>query len=299
MSPDTPTQSQPSVADLLGDGIRYLRGGVTNRARDCFEEVARRADRYPEAAAEALWQLANLHRLHSEWDEALNVAHRSGELAREHGLQDIEANAANIEGAIWWARGDYQQALTHFQRSLELSCTHATRGKALQNLASLAAVQGNFVDAHPLFVASREEYRSAGDARGEAVSILNIGRLQMDLGEVEQAEETLTSAVMAAKHAGDIEMLAAAQVNLGIALGRLGRTGEAEERITTAYGQFTIANIPAQRVQCLTQLASLAVRRNDTHGARVCLTHARTVAEAAGLPLETREIDDQLAALKD
>jgi hypothetical protein len=77
-------------------------------------------------------------------------------------------------------------------------------------------------------------------------------------------------------------MHAAALLNLGIALGGLGLASEAEERITTAYGQFTIADIPAARVRCLMQLATLAASRDESSAARVCLVHARDVATVAG-----------------
>ena len=288
-----------SVSDLLADGIRYERGGVVQRARECFEEVTRCADVHPAAAADAWWHLANLHRLHSAWDDALHAAHRGATLAREHGFDDAEANALNIEGAVWWARGEYDSARPLFQRMLELSRTDATRGKALQNLGSMAAEQGDFDEGERLLVLSQDAYRAADDQRGEAVTLLNIGRLQMERGDAETARASLESAVLGARQCGDLEMLAAAQLNLGIVLGMLGRTSEAEERVTTAYGQFTIANIPAQRVLCLMQLATLAARRQENAGARVCLLHARTVAESADLPRELRIIDEQLESLKD
>ena len=92
-------------------------------------------------------------------------------------------------------------------------------------------------------------------------------------------------------------MHAAAMLNHGMALSELGRTGDAEERITTAYGQFTIADIPVQRVGCLMQLAALAAGRGETSGSRVCLRHAGEVASSAGLPRELRLIEAQLMAL--
>jgi tetratricopeptide (TPR) repeat protein len=292
----TPTQNIP-VSDLLADGVRYERGGVVQRARDCFEAVTRQEHQHPAAAAEAWWRLGNLHRLHSAWDEAIDAAHRGATLAREHGLVDTEANALNIEGAVWWAKGDYERAQVLFTRMLGLSSTDATRAKALQNLGGVAAEQGLLDEGERLFAESREAYRAAGDQRGEAVSLLNIGRLQMDRGELDTARATLENAVAGAKVSGDLEMLAAAQLNLGMALGASGRISEAEERITTAYGQFTIADIPAQRVRSLVQLAMLATSRGDTSGARVCLTHARRVAESADLPRELRLIDEHLDAL--
>lgn len=267
------------------------------RARECFEAVTRHWAENPAAAAEAWWRLANLHRLHSSWDEALDAVRKSAELSREHGIVDTEADALNIEGAVWYSRGDFDQARALFTRTLELAKNQATRGKALQNLGGLAAEEGNFDEGERLFARSREAYRAAGDARGEAVSLLNIGRLQSDRGFPAVARTTLESAVTAARQTGDLEMHAAALMNLGIALGALGLSSEAEERITTAYGQFTIADIPAARVRCLMQLATLATSRDETNAARVCLVHARDVAVTAGLPREVHLIDVQMQAL--
>jgi tetratricopeptide (TPR) repeat protein len=278
-----PDESSPRRANqpatLLADGIRYERGGVVNHARDCFEAVTRLPDQHPEDVAEAWWRLANLHRLHSSWDEALRCARKSAELARENGFTNTEADALNIEGAVWYVRGDYDQARVLYLRVLELATTAGTRAKALQNAES------------------RTAFRSAGDARGEANSLLNIGRLQLDRGFPEIANQTLDEAVSAARHTGDLEMHAAALLNHGIALGELGRSEEAEERVITAYGQFTIADIPVQRVRSLMQLAALAASRKEAGAARVCLEHARDVAESAQLPRELAMIAERLAAL--
>jgi tetratricopeptide (TPR) repeat protein len=290
-----PRRNEPN--SLLADGIRYERGGVVNRARECFEAVTRSAEENPEDAAEAWWRLANLHRLHSSWDEALRCARKSAALAHEHGLANTEADALNIEGAVWYVRGDYEQARVHYTRVLDLATTSGTRAKALQNLGTLAAEVSDFDEGERLFAESRAAFRSAGDARGEANSLLNMGRLQLDRGFPDIANRTLDEAVTAARQTGDLEMHAAALLNHGIALGELGRNEEAEERVITAYGQFTIADIPVQRVRSLMQLAALAASRHEAGAARVCLEHAKDVAESAQLPRELAMIAERLSAL--
>lgn len=289
--------SQAIAADLLADGIRYERGGVVARARECFESVTRNVEEAPAEAAEAWWRLANLHRLHSSWEDALAATRTSVEIAQAHGLANTEADALNIEGAVWSIRGEYDTARELYTRMLALASTQATRAKALQNLGTVAAEERDFDEGERLFAASREAYRAAGDARGEANSLLNIGRLQLDRGFADLASHTLEDAVAAARQTGDLEMHAAAMLNHGMALSELGRSGDAEERITTAYGQFTIADIPVQRVRCLMQLATLAAGRGEAAASRVCLLHARDVASSAGLPRELRLIDAQLKAL--
>jgi tetratricopeptide (TPR) repeat protein len=294
---DTSTTGSDSTAALLADGIRYERGGVVHRARECFEAVTRQVDENPAAAAEAWWRLANLYRLHSSWDEALTAAHKSAEVSRQYGFVDTEADALNIEGAVWYIRGDFDQARALFNRALGLAKSQTTRGKVLQNLGNIAAEERSFDEGERLFAKSREAYRAAGDARGEAISLLNIGRLQSDRGFPAVARSTLEAAVSAARLTGDLEMHAAALLNLGMVLGALGLANEAEERITTAYGQFTIADIPAARVRCLMELATLAASRNEVGAALVCLTHARDVATSAGLPRELTIIGEKMETL--
>ena len=299
MSDEFAQRRPTQPASLLADGIRYERGGVVARARDCFEAVTLSAEQYPEEAAEAWWRLGNLHRLHSSWDEALSCARKAAALAREHGFPNAEADALNIEGAVWFIRGDVEQARLLYLRMLDLATNSGTRAKALQNLGSIAAQSGSFDEGARLFAESRMAFRDANDARGEANSILNIGRLQLDRGLAEIASHTLDEAVTASRQTGDLEMYAAALLNHGIALGELGHVDEAEERVITAYGQFTIADIPIQRVRSLMQLATLASARQEDGAARVCLEHARDVAQSAQLPRELQMITERLAALGD
>jgi tetratricopeptide (TPR) repeat protein len=145
--------------------------------------------------------------------------------------------------------------------------------------------------------ASRDAYLEADDLRGEACSLLNIGRLQAERGDPALAKETLEAAVRHSRASGDMEMHAAALLNLGSALRALGEHGTAEERITTAYGQFTIADNARQRVWCLLQLAALASERGEPEAARVCLAHGRQIAVQSELPRELRHIDEHLAQL--
>lgn len=284
---------------LLDDGIRYDRSGVSARARACFVEITERAHEHPDIAAEAWWRLANVQRLQSQWDDAIASARAGAELARAHGMRDTEADALNIEAAVWATRGDAQRAWSLYEQMLALATRPVTRAKALQNLGGLAAEERRFDEGERLFAASRDAFREADDLRGEACSLLNIGRLQAERGNPALAKATLEAAVHQSRMSGDMEMHAAALLNLGIALGTLGEYANAEERITTAYGQFTIADNAVQRVRCLLQLATLASERGEPDAARVCLMHGRQIAVQTELPRELRLIDDHLARLGD
>lgn len=297
MSTDNNSRPADPVAAALADGVRYERGGVVQRARTAFESVVEQADENPAAAAEAWWRLGNLHRLGGRLEEALQATAASAALARAHALTEVEADALNIEGAIHTSRGDFDSARELFLRTINLAHSPVTRAKALQNLGAIEAEQQRLDEAERYFLASRAEYHAAADARGEAISLLNLGRLQMERGDPNLARETLDAAAHASSEAGDMEVHAGALLNLGIALSAQGLYAAAEERITTAYGQFTIADIPVQRVRCLMQLAAVALARSDAATARVCLTHARDVAIASQAEREVKMLDEQLATL--
>ena len=98
------------LATLLDDGIRYNHSGVAARARACFVEITERAHERPAIGAEAWWRLANVQRLPSQWDDAIASARAGADLARANGLPDVEADALNIEAAVWSTRGDAQRA---------------------------------------------------------------------------------------------------------------------------------------------------------------------------------------------
>src|SRR6476661_3257838 len=220
--------SNRGIVSLLEEGIRYERGGLSARAVSCFEDVTQQWREDPASASEAWWRLANQHRLQSRWFEALEAARAGATLAQQHGLRNHEADALNIEGAVWMTRGDYATARPLFERTLELAETSTTRAKALQNLGGIAGEERRFDDAERLFEQSRTEYAAAKDARGEAVSLLNMGRLQMERGNLDDARRTLEDAVYAARLTGDLEMHAAALLNLGIVLSELQSVAEAE-----------------------------------------------------------------------
>ena len=206
---------------LLDDGIRYDRSGVAARARECYLEITARAHERPDIAAEAWWRLANVQRLQSQWDDAIASAREGAELARAHGICNTEADALNIEAAVWATRGDAHRAWRIYERMLELATRPITRAKALQNLGGLAAEDRRFDEAERLFGASREAYREADDLRGEACSLLNIGRLQAECGNPALARETLEAAVHHSRASGDLEMHAAALLESGDVLHRL------------------------------------------------------------------------------
>jgi tetratricopeptide (TPR) repeat protein len=208
------------LAVLLDDGIRYDRSGVSARARECFVAVTERWREHPAAAAEAWWRLANLQRLQSQWDDAIESARTAASLARDHALPDIEADALNIEAAVWSTRGDDPRAQALFERMLEIASAPSTRAKALQNLGGLAAERREFEEAERLFEASREAYRVASDARGEACSLLNLGRLQAERGEPE-------AALVCLEHAHKVATRAALPRELKLIEAQLAGLGEA------------------------------------------------------------------------
>src|SRR5919201_6732039 len=97
-SPD-PIDPLLDAREELESGERYERSGALDRALVCYDRAEAAADD-PSVLAEALRRKAVVLRLRCEWEEAIQVARRSGDVAREAGLLDCLAEALTAEAAV-------------------------------------------------------------------------------------------------------------------------------------------------------------------------------------------------------
>ena len=79
--------------ELLDEGLRHEKAGVTDRALDCYRS-AFDATSNPSERSEAWRRQAHVHRVRCEWDAALAVAREAAAIA-EAAKQD---NLARFDG---------------------------------------------------------------------------------------------------------------------------------------------------------------------------------------------------------
>ncbi len=133
----------------------------------------------------------------SEYDDAVDLAIRATDLARESGLDDrvAEGHLWSGKALTWHGRGE--DARERLDTALSIARTEgrtAIVAESLRYLAMLAGNEGRFADALELGARAREEFAKDGDLEAEstalaqhAVTLFNLGRLDESRVLFEQA----------------------------------------------------------------------------------------------------------------
>ena len=283
----------PDAREQLDEGLRRERGGVLDAARTAYESAIREADS-PDVRAEALRRLSGVHRAQCRWDEALEAARESAFIARDAGLDAFLAEALNAEAAVHLSRSDFAAAKPLLERILGLTRDARLRGIALQNLGSVAAQTGELAVAEQRFAESQEAFHAAGYRRGEALALNNQGRVALERGDIAQAARLLPQAVALAWTVEDVDLVALSTLNHAEALAALGELERAEELISSALGFFTSSGNDWRRVECLRLLGDVLTRRGDRGTAAACWRQGLAVARRIGAPGERRMLEERL-----
>lgn len=285
--------SRAHERELLADGERYEKAGLTAKALEVYREV-RRATTDPATRAQAWRREAFVHHGRGAWEDALAAAAESAAVAREIGRGDLLAEALNAEAAVHFSRGDLDDALPLYIRMLELTEEPHVRGFAYQNMGILYARQGNPDLAQEELEQAYREFERAGHASGKAHVLNNHAALLLDRGDHARAEQLSREAMGVARELEHLDLLAIATLNRAEALQGLNRTGEAEAAASVALGQFEASGNRWRRVACFRILGDLNHQLGDTELARRLWTRGRELAVEIGAGLEAAQLEKRL-----
>ena len=124
--------------------------------------------------------------------EALVHARDAMALAEELEWDRGRAELLNTLGALQTNAGSYEDALTSFQRCLEICRARGDGAGASRALRNIGVVQrriGNMEEAYTFTAESVREAREAGDSLAYAKALVNLANLQSRRGETRQAVE--------------------------------------------------------------------------------------------------------------
>lgn len=288
-----------SPTSMLADGIRYLRGGSLDRARACFEQAT--SSRDPQIRSEALRRLADIKRRRAEWEDGLMLTRRARSVARRAGLREEEAAALNIEATIHLQKGDFEQAVALYREALELKPGARQRGLICQNLGTAYAQHGRLAEASEWYARSTAAFRVAGHRREAMLSLINQGNLQMDRGELAEAERIFRDglAYMNEDPSPDTELQGLIEMNLAEALGRQGsELDHALDLVLSATGTFAASGNRPYLVACHRVLALISERRGEWETAISALEHGRDLAAEIGSGPEISRLEEELSRLQ-
>lgn len=279
-------------------GIHCERNGFLWRAIESYQSVAATADE-PAITAEALRRQADAHRLHCDWERALDAARRSAVLATKSGLPELFAEALNAEAAVYQAQGDFITATPLFEQALSMTGDDRIRGNVLQNLGSIAALSRDLLVAAEHFGESKRCFQRAGDRRGEIIALNNCAALANIRADHDHARALAEEAMTAARSLGDFEALAYASLNYAEAVLGTGDLQHAEEMASTAFGYFSIEENMAGQVGALRLLGDLNRKLGNAISARRAYEHGLRLARLIGARIEESLLTERLAELED
>jgi tetratricopeptide (TPR) repeat protein len=290
-----PVTDPEYAAAVLREGMVHQRAGALDAAMACYQRIAASSE---PALASAGWRhVAGVHRLHSDWDAAVDAARRAAALAEQVGIRELYAEALNAEAIVYQMREDFTRATPLLEQMLEITADPKGQGIALQNLGSIAAQQGDFARARQYFLRSHRCFEQAGYTHGVAFVLNNFGRAALDHANARVALPMLEDALGAARRVGDGDLEALVHRNLAEAAVAIDDREGAHGHLDAAERSFAAAGNRARLVECLRLRGELAERELGSEAAREQYRMAHALATEIGALGEVARIAERLTAL--
>ncbi|HKG91744.1 MAG TPA: tetratricopeptide repeat protein [Gemmatimonadaceae bacterium] len=285
-------EAAESTGDFAGAADAYARAHIAVlgiKPADASAEAAATA-----AHAETRFRMGRVAWRQGRFDVAL--AHYDAARAIAQGLEDVEllARIENGVGAVHYSRGAYAQARASYRVTLDITQRDSVRAKAYLNLGVIANVESDFEAARGFYARSRDAFRRAGDASGEALVLHNMGMLCSDLERWEEAEEAFDRCLTLSEALGNRQMIANVLINRSELLCARGRFDGAAAECSRALAIYTEAGDEVGRGEAM-RLQGAAERRAGRYAAasrvlreavRVAVRHQNVLLEAEA----TREL---------
>jgi tetratricopeptide (TPR) repeat protein len=281
----------PDPLELLEEGIRCEQSGALDRAFEKYQSAAELAED-PDIVSEALRRQAEVYRSRCEWENAIETAHRSADVARRAKLSGRLAEALNAQASVYMSRGHFTTAAPLLEQILALTSDDRLRGIALQNLGTIAAQSGDLTTAEARFAESGSCFERARYTRGHAVALVNSAAVALDRGDYERAGARSRDAVILARQVNDMELIALATKNLAEAHVGMGDLAKAEDHASEALGFFKLVENAWRQVECYRLLGDICVRRGQCDSGIACYQHGLALAERIGATGEIAKFAD-------
>jgi DNA-binding SARP family transcriptional activator len=257
------------AAGAIEPGLTSLRSAV--RLSDAGRTVRLRV-RSREVLAEAL-----IHSLRGLDEEGLAHLHEADRLALEEGDLVGSARARAELGYVDFLRARYDRAERWLTESLALAEeSPSVRAKSSTYLGSVHSDRGDYPRAVAFLDEALRLSREVGDPRRAAYVLSMLGRVDLIRGELDRADERLTSAVDLAQREHWLSFLPWPQALRGeVQLARKD-PGQAAETLEQAFARACQLGDPCWEGMAARGLALVAEADGDTDRAFDTLLDART-----------------------
>jgi HD-GYP domain-containing protein (c-di-GMP phosphodiesterase class II) len=289
-----------TATQALRDGRDHERAARAAEAIAAYSSAAARAATAGDAAvlAESLRRLAVLRHKQNEFALARELCLRSLAVAQANDNGRLAAEALNTMGVQELLAGSIDDARALFVRALAGDAAdRSLHARVEQNLGIVANIQGDLDDALAHYQRSLESYRACGDEPGCAIAYHNLGVISMDRERLDDAERYVRESRDIAARTGDLHLQGlglVTQAEIDIARQRFENAHQSAEDALAIFNHLGAARGKADAYRVI----GMVYRETGRHAlAESRLESAISMASTAGAVLIEAEASRELALL--
>lgn len=282
------------LAEMLEESISNPQA-----ARELLTMTLNAKEQDPHAYAAVANSLANMFNRAGDLDGAMKLAEKA--LAKiDPGDHKDRVAIFGTMGLIEQERGNYRQALEHFERTYESSVQlqdEDRKSVALHNRAMSLTALGNNDEAMSCYKEALEIAQKLGDAMAQAQTLNNIGDLLRQQDRYGEAIDALGQAIALRERLGDDRGVAHCLGNIAGAHDRQGKVGEAKSTYERILAIFRRLGDRPSEVTTMFNLGRIADELGKPDEAEAIYREALAIATESGLGHERADGLGKLAAL--
>ena len=167
----------------------------------------------------AIFKIANDGYLYSNPDSAFILAQKQYEFAKKKGEEKYMADALTIQGVSLCVRGNLDNAIEYWERSLTIYQEIGHKDGVAAVLGNIGVAyweQGDNLKAIMYYKKSLKIEKELGNKGGNATTLINIGSIYFDQGDDLQALKYYQKGVNIASEVGDQKSIAIGLSNVGL-----------------------------------------------------------------------------------
>lgn len=201
---------QHDARTLIALGREHELAGRLREASECYADAADKAhdSHDPACEAEALRRLGVAH--HRRGDDPASgreFCRRSHDVAMAAGEPVLAAEALNCLAGFELEGAAYDSARVTFSAALELGGANPRlRGRIEQNLGVLANIRGDLDEALAHYVGALSAFQASDDRQGMALVYHNLGMINADRQQWEEADRCYRQSSDLAAAQGDVQL---------------------------------------------------------------------------------------------
>jgi len=280
------------------EGEVHEFGNDTRRAAAFYQEAVTAAEEHDEREllADALFLRGYLNGVQGAFAAGLTDLQRAYALYEDLRLPQQQRNTINGIAGLYSRVGDYQQARSYFETSLQIQnqagltrdevVTRYNLGRVLERLKDWSAAERSYNEVLRLS-------RQIGYTRGEAYALRGLAKVQNALGNHLDALALLEHAALRQSSTTDEMLLAQILLQRGAALRGLQRPADSVESLRSALELFMKAESAEEVAVTRAELARTLAQIGDWKGAY----EQHVQYQTANTTLLQRQLDQRYSSL--